>query len=92
MSGMSSSQQQQQQQHLQYLGDTSAALPDFGRVILSPGEQFPRGVTAEHVVIFEHLYREHCEVSYKYNTILKLRPNGSIQIYHYLLLLLCYYF
>jgi len=62
MSGMSASQQQQQQQHLQYLGDTSAALPDFGHVTLSPGEQFPRGVTAEHVLVFEQLYREHCEV------------------------------
>jgi len=63
MSGMSGSQQQQQQQqHLQYLGDTSAALPDFGHVTLSPGDQFPRGVTAEHVLVFEQLYREHCEV------------------------------
>jgi len=59
--GMSASQQQAQQ-HLQYLGDTSAALPDFGHVTLAPGEQFPRGVTAEHVIVFEQLYREHCEV------------------------------
>jgi len=63
MPGMAGSQQQQQQQqHLQYLGDTSAALPDFGHVTLSPGEQFPRGVTAEHILVFEQLYREHCEV------------------------------
>ena len=53
---------QQQQQHLQYLGDTSAALPDFGHVALAPGEQFPRGVNADHILVFEQLYREHCEV------------------------------
>jgi len=52
---------QQQQQHQQYLGDMSAALPDFGQIGLRL-DQLPPGVTMDHVSVFEKMYRDHCEV------------------------------
>jgi hypothetical protein len=55
---------QQQQQHQQYLGDMSAALPDFGQISLHT-DQLPSGLTADHVSVFEKMYRDHCEVCTK---------------------------
>jgi hypothetical protein len=55
---------QQQQQHQQYLGDMSAALPDFGQIGLH-ADQLPSGLTADHVSVFEKMYRDHCEVRTK---------------------------
>lgn len=52
---------QQQQQHQQYLGDMSAALPEFGQIGLR-SDQLPPGVTMDHVSVFEKMYRDHCEV------------------------------
>jgi hypothetical protein len=60
---------QQQQQHQQYLGDMSAALPDFGRISLH-ADQLPPGVSAEHVSVFEKMYRDHCEVGVTYVILL----------------------
>ncbi|KAK3090908.1 hypothetical protein FSP39_015635 [Pinctada imbricata] len=49
----------QQQQHQQFLGDASAALPNFGDIDMSA--PLPEGVTADHVRAFEKMYREHAE-------------------------------
>lgn len=50
----------QQQQHQQFLGDASGAIPDFGHISLAT-DQLPPGVTEKHLVMFEMLYRDHCE-------------------------------
>lgn len=51
---------QQQHQHQQFLGDASGAIPEFGHVDLAL-DQLPCGVSDKHVIMFEMLYRDHCE-------------------------------
>nr|XP_034313541.1 DNA-binding protein RFX2-like isoform X6 [Crassostrea gigas] len=49
----------QQEQHQQFLGDASAALPNFGDIDTSV--PFPEGITIDHIKSFEKMYREHAE-------------------------------
>lgn len=49
----------QQEQHQQFLGDASAALPNFGDIDTSV--PFPEGITIDHIRSFEKMYREHAE-------------------------------
>lgn len=49
-----------QQQHQQFLGDASAAMPEFGHVELSD-DHLPHGITRKHLLVFEELYKDHCE-------------------------------
>src|SRR6218665_560918 len=51
-----------QQQHQQFLGDASAAMPEFGHINLLP-DQLPPGLSQKHLLVFEELYKDHCEVS-----------------------------
>jgi len=52
----------QQQQHQQFLGDASAALPNFGSIDTTK-VPLPDGVTIEHIKSFEKMHKEHAEVS-----------------------------
>ena len=54
--------QQQQLQHQQFLGDASAAIPDFGHIELSADELLSAGLTSDHLLMFQILYKDHCEV------------------------------
>ncbi|GBL93277.1 Transcription factor RFX3 [Araneus ventricosus] len=47
-------------QHQQYLGDASAAIPNFIE-IETCNYSLPEGITLEHLETFKMLYREHCE-------------------------------
>ncbi len=53
----------QQAQHQQFLGDASAAIPNFGSIILG-SDPLPEGITLDYISEFEELYKEHCEASY----------------------------
>ena len=45
---------------LEYVGDTSSALPDFPST--TPGSLLlPQGVDEEDIELFEEAYRNHCE-------------------------------
>lgn len=50
----------QQQQHQQFLGDASGAIPNFGEVDIS-SQALPEGITLDHILIFQKMYREHAE-------------------------------
>ncbi|XP_053394041.1 DNA-binding protein RFX2-like isoform X4 [Mercenaria mercenaria] len=50
----------QQQQHQQFLGDASGAIPNFGEIDVS-SQPLPDGITMDHVLIFQKMYREHAE-------------------------------
>jgi hypothetical protein len=48
------------QHHMQFLGDTSGAIPTFGHIELV--ESLPDGITVNHLQTYEQLYVQHCEV------------------------------
>ena len=50
----------QQHQHQQFLGDASAAIPNFASIDTG-GIALPDGVTHDHIHTFEQLYKEHSE-------------------------------
>lgn len=47
--------------HQQFLGDASAAIPNFGHIDLG-SESLPDGVTTECLAAYENLYLQNCEV------------------------------
>ena len=59
--GHDGSEPNQHQQHQQYLGDASAAIPNFESIETDLGT-LPPGVHLDHLHTFELLYKEHCEV------------------------------
>ncbi|XP_052774823.1 DNA-binding protein RFX2-like isoform X3 [Mya arenaria] len=50
----------QQQQHQQFLGDASTAIPNFGEIEVT-SLPMPEGITMDHLMIFQKMYREHAE-------------------------------
>ena len=54
-----------QQMHHQFLGDATAAVPQFANIDLGD-ESLPDGVTLEDLHLFSQLYKEHCKVRLSY--------------------------
>jgi len=52
----------QQHQHQQFLGDASTAIPNFGEIEVAGNLPFPEGITMDHILVFQKMYREHAEV------------------------------
>lgn len=52
-----------QQVHQQFLGDATAAVPQFATIDIGD-EPLPEGVTMDDIQLFGQLYKEHCKVSY----------------------------
>lgn len=50
-----------QSQHQQFLGDGSAAIPDFPEINFN-NETLPEDCSLDDVDTFRSIYREHCEV------------------------------
>jgi hypothetical protein len=47
------------------LGEVSAdIIPDLGHIELSDDEVLPPGLTDEHVIKFENMYKNHCKVKF----------------------------
>ncbi|CAL7942644.1 unnamed protein product [Xylocopa violacea] len=48
-------------QYHQYLGEASAAIPEFPEIIVGHGSSLPEDCTLEDIDTFRSIYREHCE-------------------------------